>query len=360
MTDDHQADRAGQWRQNAIILVVSLMLAVFAAELVARMFFPSWAPRTGRVTRFWQHDPTLGWAHKPNEEGHFESFGFDTIIRINSHGFRGPERSFSRPDDKQRIIVLGDSFVWGFGVEEADIFTTQLERSLGDGTEVINLGVSGYSTDQELLLYRDIGRRYNADLVILTVATNDVALNSRPVAYVVYEKPVFELDGETLQLTNQPVPVKNWFTRSIFSLASHSYVVNQLNRTRESLHRERVLVPGGNRQRTRAFPSTNAERITLRLIAQLRDDVEADGAEFLVVLVDNIYAGKNFTNALAALDIRIVALDDVMGDETGRIHLPDNMHWNAAGHALAAQAIEITLHEMLPEATIEEGTPPGH
>lgn len=348
----------GQWRLNLVVLIVSSLVAVFAAELVARVLFPAWAPRTGRVTRFWQYDPTLGWAHKPNEEGRFESFGFDTYVRINSHGFRGPERSFSRPEDRKRIIVLGDSFVWGFGVEEEEMFTTQMERHLGDSVEIINLGVSGYSTDQELLLYRGVGSRYHADLVILTVATNDIALNARPVAYVVYQKPVFVLDGEALQLRNQPVPATNWFTRSVFKLAAHSYVLNQLNRTRETWNRGRALVPSENRQSVRSFPKSDAERITLRLIAQLRDEVEADGARFLVVLVDNIYAGEKFADAIAALDIRYVALDDVMGREAGHIHLPDNLHWNAAGHSLAAQAIERAIVDMLPEATTEEDSPP--
>ena len=73
------------------------------------------------------------------------------------------EISFSKPAGTQHIVVLGDSLVWGFGVEEHELFTHVLEEKLRPGARVINLGVSGYSTDQELLLYRDRGRKYDPD-----------------------------------------------------------------------------------------------------------------------------------------------------------------------------------------------------
>lgn len=331
-----------EWRTNAAILLISATLAMFVAELAARALFPSWAPRTGRVTKFWQYDESLGWSHKPNTEGRFESFGFDTVIRINSHGFRGPERSFEKPANKKRIIVIGDSFVWGFGVEEDQIFTQKLDRDLGPDVEVINLGVSGYSTDQELLMYRDTGRKYDADVVLLMVATNDVALNARPEAYVIYPKPVFTLVDSELRLTNHPVPVKNWFARSVVKLAGHSYVLNQLNRTRETWNVQQAVPNSGAEKqmpKTREFPRTPAETITIGLIEQLRNEVLTDGAEFLVVLVDDIYAGENFGNSLAERNIDFVALDDVMAGVSQELHLPDNLHWNASGHVLVANAI---------------------
>ena len=339
-----------EWRLVATLMFVSVVISMFAAESLSRLFFPSWAPRTGRVMMFWQYDATLGWAHKRNQEGRFESFGFDTFVRINSHGFRGAERSFARLPNQRRVIILGDSFVWGFGVEEDQMFTQQLEHRLGDNDEVINLGVSGYSTDQELLLYGSVGHQYQADLVVLVVATNDVPLNARPVAYTIYPKPVFELDGSSLRLTNQPVPVKNWLERSVVKLAAQSYVLNQLNRVRQSRNFRKALsvstrVP--QRPKKRHFPETVAEKVTIKLIEQLRDDVRSDGADFLVVLVDNIYAGEKFSDTLAELDIDVVALDEVMADQNQNLHLPDNLHWNADGHALVARALEKKLLQYL-------------
>ena len=343
MNTEGRPKKAGEWRANVVLVIVSVVIAVIAGELVARAFFPSWAPRTGRLTKFWQYDADLGWAHRPNQEGTFTSFGFDTFVRINSHGFRGPERNFERAPNQQRVVVLGDSFVWGFGVQEDEMFTQLIDENLGDGIEVVNLGVSGYSTDQELLLYRDLGSRYAADLVVLVVAANDVALNVEPLAYVIYPKPVFEMQGASLRLTNHPVPTKSWLERSVVDLAAHSYLLNQLNRARETWRlgdSAQAVPPARSRLPNREFPKTPAERVTIRLIEQLRSEVEAAGAGFLVVLVDNIYGGQMFYDALEERSIDYVALDDVMPDGATDLHLPDNMHWTPKGHVLAAGAVE--------------------
>ena len=66
----------------------------------------------------------------------------------------------------KRVLVLGDSFTWGFGVEQEQIFTEVIENSRKD-VEVINAGVSGYSPDQELIWLREQGMHFQPDLVLL-------------------------------------------------------------------------------------------------------------------------------------------------------------------------------------------------
>jgi len=345
--------------KNAVIAVFVILLsgvvALFVAEAFSRIVYPAWAPRTGRLAQFWQYDAVYGWSHKPGQEGRFESFGFDTSVRINSHGFRGPELSFNGSPADRRIIVLGDSFVWGFGVEENQTFPHLLEQELPGDTEVINLGVSGYSTDQELLVYRNIGRKYQPNLVVLVVATNDVAMNVLPVAYLIYGKPVFRLENEQLHLTNQPVRQTPWVERIIVGLAAQSYLLNQLNRVREewnvsnALAREAKVSEGEVTVVTpeRKFPQTEAELVTVELIAQIGREVEADGAKFLVVLVDGIYAGQKFSSSLRSMGIQVVALDDVMAGRDEILHLPDNLHWNPAGHRLVLTALKEPVIELL-------------
>jgi hypothetical protein len=96
------------------------------------------------------------------------------MIKTNSHGFRANrEYSFEKSDGKKRILVLGDSFVWGWGVENEEMFTEILEKELG-GTEVLNAGHTGFDTLQEFLLYKRIGIRYEPDLVLLCFFPNDI------------------------------------------------------------------------------------------------------------------------------------------------------------------------------------------
>lgn len=347
--------------KRTFLIIASMLLgtaiALFAVEGVSRAFFPAWAPRTGRLADFWRHDPVYGWSHRAGHTGKFSSHGFDTSVRINTHGFRGPERGYEKPVGTRRVVVLGDSYVWGFGVEEAEIFTTLIENRLGPKLQVINLGVSGYSTDQELLLYRNEGHRYSPDAVVLVVASNDVADNARSVAYVVYGKPLFDIKGEELVLTNDPVPHAPLWERAVFALARQSYVLNQLNRVRENWSLGSALetsadqpVPAVERE----FPFTHAERLTTRLIAEVRQAAEESGAAFLVVLVDQIYAGRKFPDYLASLGMNVVSLDDHIRADDASLHLPDDFHWSARGHESVADALAPRIESLLAPKDAED------
>ena len=110
----------------------------------------------------------------PHAELRHKSKEFDYLFRTNDRGFRGPNVSFAKPSDVYRIVVIGDSFVAGYGVDEKDLMTGILERTLvnnetskGKRIEVVNLGRVGSSTIREFDLYETLGRRYEPDLVIL-------------------------------------------------------------------------------------------------------------------------------------------------------------------------------------------------
>ena len=170
--------------------------------------------------RFWKYDSLLGWAHEPGQEGIFETPQFRTVVRINENGLRDREHSYERQNDIKRILVLGDSFAWGYGVEESERFSQLLEKSLG--VEVINAGVSGYSTDQELLWYRNEGIKYETDLVILVFAGNDVGDNDQQLVNTIYYKPKFVIEEGQLVLKGYPVPKTSPQGRFIYSLSQRS------------------------------------------------------------------------------------------------------------------------------------------
>ena len=91
-------------------------------------------------------------------------------IDINSKGIR--DHAFFTIKDRQRIIILGDSFVMGWEVQEEDTISENLEVLLNN-TEVLNFGVSGYGTIQYYLLLREEALQYNPDIVITTISHND-------------------------------------------------------------------------------------------------------------------------------------------------------------------------------------------
>lgn len=103
-------------------------------------------------------------------------------VVTNSFGMRGPEIKLEKPADTIRIAFLGDSFTFGWGVEEDQIFVRVLERLLNETiganrrVEILNFGVPGYSTFQEVALYREKVAPFKPDLVVIYFVSNDFGL----------------------------------------------------------------------------------------------------------------------------------------------------------------------------------------
>jgi len=102
-----------------------------------------------------------------------------TDIKINSQGFRGPEPSSS--PSGQRVIVLGDSIAFGNFVRLEDTFSSQLQQRLSSGkqdVEILNFGVGGYDTLQEVSLLEIRGLKYHPNLVVVAYCLNDISIAS--------------------------------------------------------------------------------------------------------------------------------------------------------------------------------------
>jgi len=328
-------------KKNLLLLSCSCLLVFLAGEWIARLFFPQWAPRAGRMTQFWRYDSRYGWSNVPGAKGAFQSFGFDTNVTINDRGFRGPLIPYERTPGKKRVEILGDSYVWGYGVNENEMFTALLPQFL-NSAEVVNLGVTGYSTDQELMLYEDEGYKYNADYVVLVFCMNDVDGNTTRVQYATYEKPVFVLDNDQLRLENQPVKRSALWKRGLVALTSHSYLINTMYRVlaEAALKSKPQLQQAGT---DNTFPASPGDKLTARLIHEFSRAVaqKQPNSKFLVVLVEDMapkYAHE-VVNYLAPNHIDALSLGDHVDHNDRSLHLPDENHWSPSGNRLVAKTI---------------------
>lgn len=108
-------------------------------------------------------DPELLWEPRPGAEG------------VNAVGLRGPE--LEEHGSRPRVLVLGDSIAWGTGLEQPDTISARLQAHLaghGDGVEVLNAGVSAYTTLQEARRLELLAPVLRLDQVVLLFCVNDV------------------------------------------------------------------------------------------------------------------------------------------------------------------------------------------
>lgn len=124
---------------------------------------------------------------------------------INSYGYRGKLVKPSNKYLKPNIVVLGDSYSFGEGVDEGSQYSAVLDRELNGQYDVINLGVPGWGLTQEIRRYFEFGILFKPKIIILQFTANDPVDNlSYPVAAVV--------DGR-FEFRDENRPKMKWLSR---------------------------------------------------------------------------------------------------------------------------------------------------
>lgn len=103
-------------------------------------------------------------------------------VQISEQGFRNRPVAVPKPADVFRILVIGDSVAFGWGVGADECFPRVVEATLreagwpedGRTVEVVNAGVPGWGAPNELLFLRDEGIALEPDLVLVTLVNNDL------------------------------------------------------------------------------------------------------------------------------------------------------------------------------------------
>ena len=210
-----------------LVLATSTLLGLALAELGARIVLPAPKDEPNLTYRF---DARLGWYPKEDSSN---SFTASRTIEVhhNRIGLRDVEPG---PKTQKRLLFLGDSFVWGFDVNQQERFTDILRRSVRR-FQIINAGVSGYGTDQEFLLLQELFDRLMPDHVFLVFCTeNDRDDNSFNFSVSFtgpyfhedgYYKPYFEAKNGKLELNGLPVPRSVTYYRIQFPMLFQSRLV---------------------------------------------------------------------------------------------------------------------------------------
>lgn len=179
------------------------------------------APPAGSAGHFWRTDPQTGWSLQPGATGRWFNphHEYDVQVTINSQGLRDVERpGYAKPTGVWRVLLLGDSYVEGLRVPLEQTFGKVLEAQLNADAgpdlryEVINAGVSGWGTDQQLLWFRSEGFKYRPDLVVLAFFPGNDFQNVSEALEVAnmgrIQKPFFHREGDELKLRYYPFDPK--------------------------------------------------------------------------------------------------------------------------------------------------------
>lgn len=153
-------------------VIVSVLVSLALADLGFRVF---WLKRL-TIGSGSEH-PTFHHRPKPYSTSRYQTKEFDVTITTNRYGLRGPDPVVPKPDGVTRILMLGDSFTFGFPVRDEETFCHLIEaglRARGLRAEVVNGGVSGYSPTLSYISLRDQFLTFEPGLVVLWFDLGDV------------------------------------------------------------------------------------------------------------------------------------------------------------------------------------------
>ncbi len=323
-----------------------LALALVALELVARWWAPGYLTEIRGIHVF---SPTYGWAGRP---GAVALMG-DGRVSLNARGYRGRRLALPREGDHVRVVVLGDSIAFGYGVSDEQAFPHLLDVR-DNGLEVGNLAVEGYGPAQELLLLRNEGLREDPDVVVLALCLrNDLVDAALSVALYngVTPRPRYRLVSGRLVLEDGALR-RSPAERALQWLVDDSHLFNRLL----------ALVPPpappedvGWRRRKQQVLRDEAQvlRLNLALVLEMQRVCHRHGVAFLVAAFPSglDYEAKpglqrRFLDALESEGVTVVDMGarfDALGVTPAELSLDRTGHLAPKGHALSAKILEAAI-----------------
>lgn len=336
---------------NLLLVAGSLAIGLLGAELCLRFASPQIFdihPRGMYVT-----DDAVGYVLTPGFSGILSRPEFHYHFTINQISQRGADPR-PRKANSFRVVCLGDSFTWGFGVSEAEMFTVRLEKALASrfperDIQVINAGVPGYGTADQLHFLLSRATALDPDLVILQfLPDNDFIENRVPARdnAEVREGWLVSKQGGKDPFLGQPI----WL-RAHKWLKNHSHLAKLVSERLGYIAMRAGLM--GNLGATHGEDFTDEDgRRAIALLQRVAATAKRLGAHTLFLFSP----GQTPVVSESAPPIRAVAVVEQGAHEAGadfidltpifrartdRLALYYRLdgHWTAAGHAAVAESL---------------------
>ena len=385
----------------AITFVGTFLVCLLIIEVAIRIIDPQSDLR--KKDLFFQYEPFIGFEGIPDKKGTFANSYFNTTVIHNNEGFRDVDHSKKDTQNKFRMIVPGDSFTWGHGVENDQIYMKVLEE-YDQNIETINMGGLGGDPQGELKVYTSRGVDYEHDVVLVGFFIgNDIeAYYPEPkktppqwgydskgnFVLIGHMKSKEEVDAIRRKSEERYSPTKNrnfrsrisyWFTRhfQIFTFVGNhrKYYYDVLKGS--LLYTKILKVFGIDNKRAHGFLNFSMEndsndvkqgwKLLAGVLETMKSYVADAGAKLYVVFIpqyvqtsqsifersvrkyghdptkyDKEKPNRELAKLCGKLGIDYLDLLPVLKEETSMgngLYYPRDGHWNVEGHRIAGREI---------------------
>ena len=352
---------AGSRWVPVVMIAVSLLVAFVLGEALLRIIGYE-VPFLNALRSFHTSDPVLGVRGRPSFEGRFHKPGqWDIRVVHDEKGFRRQEYAADPATCTRRIAVFGDSYVWGYGVDQGECFTDQMSLLMPECC-IQNYGISATGTAVHLTVFETevMDELQEGDAVVLTFYSNDfrdnIGVGFGGGGRQVYG--VIEGDRVVRMPPSRPLmnPVKDFMKEWSYIYNIVSFVWDRRKATAPEAHaREAPPERGGA-----------SVIVTEYFLAEFKRQCDERGLRFLFVYIGDPadycdYPGRGdadrklaetyraFVNEyMASLNIEYLDLrpyyEKALAESPGqRLTLIQDCHWTADLHQRIAEALSAYL-----------------
>jgi lysophospholipase L1-like esterase len=337
-----------------LMTAVASLVGLLLAEVGLRLFWPQVFPvhPPGMYT-----EAPWGTSLTPGFSGRLQRTDFDAPFNVNDLGLRGSALP-PRTDSTVRVVALGDSQTFGFGVTDDSTFSVQLERILNAAypardVQVVNAGTPGYGTYHQLALLRARWDTLHPDIVLLQfLPVNDFEENR----FAVEKRAPEVRDGMLTRASADDAPRESWASR-LEGAKRRSHLLHLVSETAGGLAM-RLGLMGSMAGMVGEDFSTSDSVLTDGLLREVAQFARERGAQVLFLYS----TGKHdMTNSYAPPRSRAVLAAAAQGAGAEWIELNDRMlqrpsprqfyfgqdgHWSPMGHQVVAELVAERLSSL--------------
>lgn len=263
---------------SIITFILVLTIIIITGEILLRIFdpqpymYPRWEFSSEYGSLLYKNQ-----SMKNSRPGHFKF-----TYTINNYRYRGKLIPISNSYEKENIIILGDSYTFGSGVNDGEEYPAVMSKKLEKNFNVINLGVGAWGLTQQIRRYYEFGQLYSPKIIILMYCSNDPEDNLK--------NKVTIIDNGRFKFQNSNNTI-NWIKKYLsHSIIQKSQLYNFIRDRLYYFFEERIV----NKEIKKSTINPNIkdkipykQKFYNNLLELFSNDLKEKGIDFIMISVPN-------------------------------------------------------------------------